>query len=202
MFVCGVAAALGILFSASPARAATYVWNDGSGDGLWDTSSLNWTGSAWSGSSNDTATFSTLYAPGAVTVTGTQSVGPVNINIGGYTFNGPGVLNLSGTMTIKKQVTINSAINGSGSLLVNATPATTQQHHNVHRRQRLQRRHDVHQGHTEHRGRQLAGGKHRRRNVQRQRRPTGGREQYRPEREPHHHVASAAASVSTPTDTA
>ena len=107
----------------SPAHASTYTWTDGSGDGLWNTTSLNWTGSAWSGSSTDSATFGGS-GVGTVNVVGTQDVNNVTVSAAGYGFTGD-TLNLSGSMTLNSAVgTLTCTLAGAGTLVDAATGTT------------------------------------------------------------------------------
>ena len=64
---------------------ADLAWNNGASNFLWDTSSLNWTGSAWTAGGN--ATFGATGA-GAITVNGTQSVQNITDSVAGYSFTG------------------------------------------------------------------------------------------------------------------
>ncbi|MGH7176557.1 MAG: beta strand repeat-containing protein, partial [Tepidisphaeraceae bacterium] len=73
----------------SPARAADVVWDNGSTDFLWNTSSLNWTGAAWNNAAGNGAIFGATGA-GAITVPGPINVNSMNFTAAGYSLSGPG----------------------------------------------------------------------------------------------------------------
>lgn len=110
--------------------AADQTWNNGAANSLWDAASSNWSGSAWTNGNN--AIFGATGA-GAITVSGTQTVGNMTFSAGGYSFSG-GTLQFNGaTNTIAtgaNDVTITSAISllaeggitktGTGKLIINS----------------------------------------------------------------------------------
>src|ERR1035437_9601663 len=74
-------------------HAGTQTWDNGSGNSIWDTSSVNWSGSAWTAGNDANFAGSGL---GTITVSGTQLVGtgsdtPLTFSVPGYTLTG-GVL--------------------------------------------------------------------------------------------------------------
>ena len=79
-----------LMLSPQLVRAVGQTWNNGSANFLWDASSLNWGGAAWT-DGND-ATFSATGA-GNITISGTRTVGNITFNANGYTFGG-------GTLTL------------------------------------------------------------------------------------------------------
>ena len=111
-----------ILGAAGLARAASQTWNNGSTDFLWNGSSLNWGGAAWT-VGNDAVFGAT--GVGTITVSGTQTVGtgndtPLTFNTAGYTIAG-GTLTLPGgnpgytnTIAVNADATIASLISASG----------------------------------------------------------------------------------------
>src|SRR5262245_40875192 len=83
----------------SPIRAGDKTWNNGDGNFLWDTTSLNWTGTAWNNAAGDGAIFN-LTGAGAVDVSSTINVNSLNFTVNGYSLNGTGSLNfVNGTST-------------------------------------------------------------------------------------------------------
>jgi len=87
------------LASSTKLRAADVTWNNGSGNLLWDLSSLNWSTGAWNNANGDGAIFG---ATGVGTINVTQ---PINVNslqftTNGYSLNGAGSINfVNGTST-------------------------------------------------------------------------------------------------------
>ena len=110
---CVALIALGLSLSA---QATVQTWNNGSGDFLWNTSSLNWGGSVWT-PGND-AVFGTT-GSGTVTVSGTQSIGTgtstaLTFSSAGYTLTGGTLALPLGTFTstflVSADATISSLI--------------------------------------------------------------------------------------------
>lgn len=119
-------------------RAADQTWSNGASNALWDASSLNWSGAAWTNGNN--AIFGATGA-GAITVTGTRSVGNMTFNDGGYSFSG-GTLQFNGGVNLTiatnaNNVTISSALTlasggdftisktGTGTLTLNGNISMT-----------------------------------------------------------------------------
>ena len=133
-----LAAVAGVAFTAIPLRADDVTWNNGSGNFIWDTSSLNWTGTAWDNLGGDGAIFGATGA-GAISVPGPINVHSINFTANGFTLTGAGPLTfVNGTSTLGKgvvavqpgftaqiNVPINSALGfqklGSGTLQLNGT---------------------------------------------------------------------------------
>jgi autotransporter-associated beta strand protein len=69
----------------SAGLCASQTWDNGAANFIWDTNSLNWSGSIYT-NGND-ALFDVTGA-GAISVTDTQSVGNITVNADGYSFNG------------------------------------------------------------------------------------------------------------------
>lgn len=82
-----VAVSLGI----GDAHAADLTWDNGSGDFLWNTSSLNWTGAAWVNAPINGAIFGATGA-GTVSVASPVVVDSLNVTGGSYSFSGGGSL--------------------------------------------------------------------------------------------------------------
>lgn len=110
-------------------RAADQTWSNGASNALWDASSLNWSGAAWTNGNN--AIFGATGA-GAITVTDTRTVGNMTFNSGGYSFSGGTLQFNGGGVTIAtgaNNVSIASAISlgsvgdvsktGAGTLTLN-----------------------------------------------------------------------------------
>lgn len=130
--------ALGLSFLA---QGASQTWNNGSGDFLWNTTSLNWGGAAWT-TGNDAVFGAT--GVGIVTNSGTQSIGTgsstaLTFNTAGYTITG-GTLALPGagftsTLAVNADATIASILSdpgtssvlktGSGNLTLNPGTGNT-----------------------------------------------------------------------------
>jgi fibronectin-binding autotransporter adhesin len=125
-----------VMFGAtSAAHAASQTWNNGSGNFIWDTSSLNWGGAAWTAGSD--AVFGAT-GVGTITVSGTQSVGtgsdtPLTFSTAGYTLTG-GTLAFpaasTSTLLVSSDATIDSILSdpsttsvfaktGAGNLTLN-----------------------------------------------------------------------------------
>lgn len=110
--------------------AADQTWTNGASNFQWNDASLNWSGAAWTDGNN--AIFGSTGA-GAVTVSGTQTVGNMTFSAGGYSFSG-GTLEFNGASntidTGSDDVTISSAISflsgggisksGTGKLTINS----------------------------------------------------------------------------------
>ena len=93
-----LAVALVSLLPAS-ALAGDKTWDNGSSNFIWDTSSVNWTGSTWVNANGDGAIFNGA-GFGAISLPGAIDVNSLNITTNGYTFNGAGSLNfVNGTST-------------------------------------------------------------------------------------------------------
>jgi hypothetical protein len=81
------------------ARAGDVTWNNGSSNFLWDTTSLNWSGSAWNNAAGDGAIFGAT-GVGAISLPGPINVNSLNFTVGGYSLNGTGPLSIAnGTST-------------------------------------------------------------------------------------------------------
>ena len=105
------------LFMSFTVRAADLIWDNGSGDFLWNTTSTNWSGTAtWSNSVPDNATFNATGA-GTVSLGEAITAGTVGISAGAYTFSGA-ALTVTGGVSIASAsaVTVNNVIAGDGSL--------------------------------------------------------------------------------------
>src|SRR5438045_2105061 len=93
------AAILAVASFVGSSRAADVNWDNGSGNFIWDTSSLNWTGAAWNNSAGDGAIFGAT-GVGAISVPGPINVNSLNFTVDGYSLNGTGPLNfVNGTST-------------------------------------------------------------------------------------------------------
>ncbi len=97
----------------------------GQASSIWNTSALNWTGAAWD-DGNDAVFGAT--GVGAITVSGTRSVGDLDIASNGYSFSG-GILSVAdlaaaNTWTINNNTTISSGItadfSGTGGAITGA----------------------------------------------------------------------------------
>jgi autotransporter-associated beta strand protein len=88
----------------------TKTWT-GAASSIWNTTELNWTGQAWADGSD--AVFGTTGA-GAITVSGTRSVGDLTLSSVGYSFSG-GILSVANTSaantwSINNNTTISSGV--------------------------------------------------------------------------------------------
>jgi hypothetical protein len=101
--------------------AGDKTWDNGSTDGLWNTSSLNWTGAAWS-NAGDAAIFGGL-GQGTITLPGAINVRSFNVTSGNYTLSGAGGLTIveTGTGTAAPS----SILVGLGNSLTINTPLTS-----------------------------------------------------------------------------
>ena len=88
-------------------------WDNGASTGVWNTTDLNWTGSAWINASTNNAVFEATGA-GAITVAEQIFVGNMNFNAPGYTISGSTLSLDSSTITNSEAVTIGSNLTGIG----------------------------------------------------------------------------------------
>jgi fibronectin-binding autotransporter adhesin len=123
--------------TATSAFGADVIWDNGASNFQWDSTSLNWGGSAWNNSAGDGAVFTGVGA-GAIDVNGPISLDSLNFTVDGYVLNGSGSLNIvpgfstqtSGVVnvaagaTAKINVGVNSSLGfqkiGAGILELNA----------------------------------------------------------------------------------
>ncbi len=77
------------------AQAANFIWNNGSGNGRWNTTSANWSGSIWGNSSSNHAFFSTV--GGSVSLRTAITAG--SVNFGSIASNTPSVT-LTGSFSL------------------------------------------------------------------------------------------------------
>jgi len=85
--------------TASSALAGDVTWDNGSSNGLWDTTSLNWGGAAWNNGNGDGAIFDATGA-GAIDIMGPIALNSLNFTADGYVLSGTGSLNIvAGTST-------------------------------------------------------------------------------------------------------
>ena len=120
-----IASAL-VITSATQLRAVDVTWNNETGNFLWDTVSLNWTGMPWNNIAGNGAIFAATGA-GAINVASAINVNSLTFNANGYTLGGAGSLTfVAGTSTagtgaisvpLGITATINTAINSSLGLL-------------------------------------------------------------------------------------
>jgi fibronectin-binding autotransporter adhesin len=132
--------ALAVVFGLGSAQAADQTWTNSASDSLWNNSSANWSGDTWTAGNN--ALFGSTGA-GAITVSGTQSVGNMTFSAAGYSLTG-GTLSFANTAasnTINigaSNMTISSGLSaafassggsliksGSGKLTLNGTISLT-----------------------------------------------------------------------------
>src|SRR5687767_12377252 len=131
-------AALAATSSATSLRAADVNWDNGSGNSLWDTSSLNWSGAAWNNANGDGAIFGAT-GVGAISLPGPINVNSLNFTVDGYSLIGTGPINFvpgtstqtSGVVNVaaSSSATINPTINstvgfqkiGAGTLTLNGS---------------------------------------------------------------------------------
>jgi len=114
--------------SVAPVRAGDVTWDNGAATSNWNTSDLNWSGSAWNNANGDGAIFGST-GIGAINVNAPINVNSLNFTSNGYTLNGTGPLTfVTGTSTATtgfintsttlggataRNVTINTPINSS-----------------------------------------------------------------------------------------
>ena len=105
--------------TAAAAHAASFTWNNGAANSIWDTTSLNWSGVAWPlpGADND-AIFDVTGA-GAVTIdAGGVTANDILFSAAGYLIGG-GTLTLNGAVnniTTSADATISAVIAGTNGL--------------------------------------------------------------------------------------
>jgi autotransporter-associated beta strand protein len=88
-------------------------WNNGAATGVWNTTDLNWTGSAWTNAVINNAVFGATGA-GPITVAEPITVGNLTFNAPGYTLTGSSLSLDSSTITNSDAVTIASNLTGTG----------------------------------------------------------------------------------------
>jgi autotransporter-associated beta strand protein len=88
-------------------------WDNGASTGVWNTTDLNWTGSAWTNASTNNAVFGATGA-GAITVAEPIIVGNMTFTAPGYTISGSSLSLDSTTITNSDAVTIDSNLTGTG----------------------------------------------------------------------------------------
>ena len=97
-------------------RAADVTWNNETGNFLWDTVSLNWTGMPWNNMAGNGAIFAATGA-GAINVASAINVNSLTFNANGYTLGGAGSLTFvagsstAGTGAISVPAGITATIN-------------------------------------------------------------------------------------------
>jgi autotransporter-associated beta strand protein len=89
------------------------VWDNGAASGTWNTTDLNWTGSAWTNASTNNAVFNAT-AAGAITVSEQVTVGNLSFNAPGYSLSGSTLALEASTITNSDAVSISSNLIGTG----------------------------------------------------------------------------------------
>lgn len=102
--------AAAIAFGFGSAHAADQTWTNSASDSLWNASSTNWSGVAWTAGNN--AIFGDTGA-GAITVNGTQSVGDMTFSAAGYSFTG-------GTLSFAKTAASNTINTGGNDVTISS----------------------------------------------------------------------------------
>ena len=93
------------------------------GAGTWDAANVNWSNGAVDSTWNSaTAVFGGTAGP--VSVTGTQSVTGLTFNTTGYTLQGAGTINFTGTPTISGIATINTTLTGTSGMTLQSGSKT------------------------------------------------------------------------------
>jgi len=89
------------------------VWSNGASTSAWNTTDLNWSGSAWTNASTNNAVFNATGA-GAITVSEQITVGNLTFNAPGYSLSGSTLALEASTITNSDPVTIGSNLIGTG----------------------------------------------------------------------------------------
>jgi autotransporter-associated beta strand protein len=100
---------------AVPLHAADRTWDNGSSDFLWNTSSVNWTGSAWNNAAGDGAIFGPT-GVGAINVPGPININSLNFTVDGYSLTGAGPLNFVDGISTQTSGVVNVATSASASV--------------------------------------------------------------------------------------
>lgn len=88
------------------AQAVSVYWDNGSGDSLWNTNSINWSSNAWNNAAGNVAVFD-ITGTGPITVPGAVTAQALNFAVAGYSLSGTGSITLApGTTTSPKAGTI------------------------------------------------------------------------------------------------
>src|SRR6201995_3236466 len=115
-----------LALAAAQVRAADVSWDNGAATSNWNTSDVNWSGSAWNNGNGAGAIFSSTGA-GAINVNAPINVNSLNFMVNGYTLGGTGPLTfVNGTSTLgtgfisvnpNRTAVISTPINSSLGLL-------------------------------------------------------------------------------------
>lgn len=108
--------------AASSAFAADVMWDNGSLNFLWDTTSANWNGAAWNNASGNGAIFGAT-GVGAITVNEPISVNSLHFTADGYTLNGPGSLTIANGTSTQTTGVVNVGTGVSAAFNVGVTSA-------------------------------------------------------------------------------
>src|ERR1043166_3388102 len=90
------------------ADASDVTWTNGSSNGLWDTSSLNWNTGAWNNANGDGAILDATGA-GPINVVGPIQVNSLDFRVDGYSLNGTGPLNIVNGVSTQTTGVVNVA---------------------------------------------------------------------------------------------
>ena len=120
-----LAGSLTAILASHSAHAAIQTWDNVAANSIWDDTSLNWAAAAWT-DGND-AVFGATGA-GAITVSGTRSVGDLTVSSTGYSFSG-GILSLAkltaaNAWTIGNDTAISSGVTADFSVPAGAITGT------------------------------------------------------------------------------
>ena len=80
-----------LAFAAAQVRAADVTWDNGAGTSKWNTTDVNWSGSAWNNANGDGAVFDGNFI-GAITVNAPINVNSINFMANGNPLSGTGPL--------------------------------------------------------------------------------------------------------------
>ncbi|MFM2241607.1 MAG: hypothetical protein RLZ97_462, partial [Verrucomicrobiota bacterium] len=100
----------------SSAYAVDFIWNNGAGTGVWNTTDGNWTGLEWENSASNQAFFTAV----AGTVNLAEPITAGAVTYGSAAFNAPG-LSLSGDSLSSASLTVQGWSNNSGHYAPNPT---------------------------------------------------------------------------------
>lgn len=119
-----VLAMLNLGITANVAVAGDKTWDNGSTNFTWNTSSLNWTGTAWNNASGDGAIFGAI-GTGSINVPGTINLDSINFQNSSYIFNGSGPLNFVIGSSTQTTGVINVSTAGTVQINTPITSSTT-----------------------------------------------------------------------------
>lgn len=114
----------GLVAGSQPSPAGDRTWNNGAGTFTWNTTDLNWTGTAWNNAAGDGAIFAAT-GVGVINVPAGITANSINFTVDGYTLNGPGPITLTSAGTSTLSTGVINIDGGTATLNVPVNATTT-----------------------------------------------------------------------------